>query len=490
MSENHPPQTVWVVEPPAVPEPEGEGASVHVLAGALVAALTGAAVLAYERVGANLLITALAVLGALAPLRKRRMDRTSLLFGTLAVALLGIAALRDAGWIVALSVCLALPLLSYATIGGKGWLDLAGGGLAPLASIFRMVPWLERGVRAQASAGRGRAGTALRSGLAALLLLVVFGALLASADAAFDSVIAAVLPDLTLPSVIIRCFLFLTIGLLTLALAHQCAEPPSLDGLITRPEPAGRLPWAFPLAALNLLFVVFAAVQATVLFAGDKDALLRSTGLSYSQYARQGFFQLVAVTVLVLAVVAIAYRFAPLAEKRDRVLVRVLLGLLCALTLVIVAVALRRMSLYEEASGWTRLRLWVHSFELWLGLVFVLIGVAGVRLRGAWLPRTVAATGAAGLLVLGLINPDAFIAGRNVDRVLDGRHLDTGYLRELSADAVPALDRLPEPRRSCLLGHYAEALGDGDAWPEANLSRSAARDLIRRHPLVPGTCPR
>ncbi|MGH3388130.1 MAG: DUF4173 domain-containing protein, partial [Actinomadura sp.] len=166
-----------------------------------------------------------------------------------------------------------------------------------------------------------------------------------------------------------------------------------------------------------------------------------------------------------------------------------LLGLLCALTLVVVAVALRRLYLYEEAYGWTRLRLWVHAFELWMGVVIVLIAIAGIRLKAAWLPRAIATSGAAGLLALGLLNPDGFIAARNVDQVHLTGETDLAYLSRLSADAIPALDRLPEPQRSCTLRRLAGTLRDDDPWTGRNLSRERARDLLQRHPVQPSlTC--
>ena len=66
-----------------------------------------------------------------------------------------------------------------------------------------------------------------------------------------------------------------------------------------------------------------------MLLASDKDRLLRSTGLSYAEYARQGFWQLLIVTGLVLMVVAVAVRYAPAENRADRTTVRTLLGLLC-----------------------------------------------------------------------------------------------------------------------------------------------------------------
>jgi two-component system sensor histidine kinase BaeS len=146
-------------------------------------------------------------------------------------------------------------------------------------------------------------------------------------------------------------------------------------------------------------------------------------------------------------------------------------------------VALRRLYLYEEAYGWTRLRLWVHTFELWMGLVIVLIAIAGIRLKAAWLPRATATSGAVGLLALGLLNPDGFIATRNVNHFQHTGKADLAYLSGLSADAAPALDRLPEPQRSCALRHLADALQHGDSWTGLNLSRAQARTLLQRHPI-------
>ena len=92
-------------------------------------------------------------------------------------------------------------------------------------------------------------------------------------------------------------------------------------------------------------------------------------------------------------------------------------------------------------------------------------------------------SGAAGLLALGLLNPDGFIAARNVDQVRLTGETDLSYLSRLSADAVPALDRLPEPQRSCTLRRLAGTLQDGDPWTGRNLSRERARDLLERHPV-------
>src|ERR687893_606155 len=93
---------------------------------------------------------------------------------------------------------------------------------------------------------------------------------------------------------------------------------------------------------------------------------------------------------LTLAVIALA--------RRDSLALRVLLGLLCALTLVVLASALKRLGLYEEAYGFTRLRLLAHGGILWLGGLFMLVLAAGASRRAAWLPRATVALSALTLL--------------------------------------------------------------------------------------------
>jgi hypothetical protein len=449
-----------------------------VLAGAAVTGLT-AAVSVPGRPGLGVPLIVLFAAATLFTVARR--NRTSMAFGTLTVALAVLPALLDAGWFVSLAILPAVPLGSYALTGGRSWIDLLGGGVSLPLAVPRALGWGGRGLAALGRSVRRPNGPLVGSIAITGALLLIFGALFAAADAAFEQAITGLLPDPPSWTVLLRIFVFGCAVVGVLAGGYLAVAPPRF----VRPpavSPALRTPWAIPIAGLNLLFIGFVVVQADVLLASDRDRLLRSTGLTYAEYARRGFWQLLVVTVLVLAVVAIAVRYAPQANRSDRVTVRVLLGLLCALTLVIVAVALRRLYLYEEAYGWTRLRLWVHAFELWMGVVVVLIAIAGIRLRAAWLPRAVAASGAAGLLALSLLNPDGFIADRAVRHFRHTGQADFSYLSTLSADAVPALDRLPEPERSCTLNDIADRLRHRDSWTSYDLSRSRARALLRRHP--------
>ncbi|MCX5143393.1 DUF4153 domain-containing protein [Streptomyces sp. NBC_00338] len=439
------------------------------------------ALLLGDGIGLNLLLVALpAALAAYFAARSaaRRLRPWTAVWAVGGLALLVVPALRDAGWPSFLAIVSAFALGSLALHGSRSWLGVFLGSLGLLTSVAESLGWAVRGLRDRMAGSRGRWGVVVRSGAVAIVLLIVFGALFASADAAFADVLGDLIPDVSIGDGPWRLFLAV-LGLVgALAAAYTAAAPVRWDQLPVRPGKArGRLEWALPLIVLNLLFAGFLAIQLTVLL-GGYDKVMAETDLSYSQYAREGFWQLLWATLLTLLVIALALRWAPRGGARDRTLVHGVLGTLCLLTLVVVASALRRMDLYVDAYGLTRLRISVAAVELWLGAVLVLImaaGVFGARL----LPRAVAASAAAGVLAFGLLSPDGLIAEQNVQRYRSDHSIDIEYLQGLSADAVPALDTLPEPLRSCALEEIQRTLRSSDEpWYATSWGESRARDIL------------
>ncbi|MDG4835784.1 DUF4173 domain-containing protein [Micromonospora sp. WMMD967] len=391
------------------------------------------------------------------------------------IALVAVGTVRAAGWLFVLCLLAAAVTGTLALTGGRSPLGMLVGATLPPAATVRALPWAVRGLQARKSSTSGvPIGRVLTSLAISAGLLTLFGLLFSSADAVFADLVTGLLPDVSSVGVPDWLARLLLIGGGLLGGAFLVSRPPDLEGLHPKtPRTAHRLEWTLPLGMLVALFTVFVLVQLTVLF-GGAGHVLRTAGLTYAQYARGGFWQLLAVTALTLLVIAVAARRAPKVTRADRLLVRVLLGALTALSLVIVASALYRMQVYTDAYGATRLRLVVATIELWLGLLFVLVGVAVVRLRADWLPRLVIGTAVLALLGLALVNPDRLIAERNVDRYLQTGRVDIDYLSGLSEDAVPALVRLPEPMRGCALRQLATELPRDGLWG-TNLGRERAR---------------
>ncbi|PSL58555.1 uncharacterized protein DUF4173 [Saccharothrix carnea] len=385
-------------------------------------------------------------------------------WAVLSVALFTVGAFIAAEWMFTLCVLAGCAAGSLAVVGGRTARGVVfGAGAVPVAAV-RAVPWVARGIKENGTPPLARP-IIVTAGL-----LLVFVPLLAGADAAFADLLGSVTPDEPYGEPVV---LFLVVGLGTVGAAYLLVAPPRLDGTSVLPRTVTRRDWVLPVGALVVLFATFVAVQINTLFAGDAH-VITTPDLTYADHARSGFWQLLAVTLLTLGVIAVVARLARLDSPDDRRWLRGLLGALSVLTLVIVASALTRMWLYQQAYGFTVLRVLVTACELWLGLVYLLVLAAGVRLEGGWLARAVVGTGFAALVGLAALNPERFIAERNIDRYHASGKIDFGYLSRLSADAVPALATLPEGVRACALRSRVE----NDDWRSWNLGRQQARDTL------------
>ncbi|WP_052390937.1 DUF4153 domain-containing protein [Streptomyces sp. NRRL B-24484] len=473
-----PPDPLWIVATaPTRPALPGFG----VLAAGLASGLL-AAVLLTDGLGVNVLLWALVGAvgaGLAASATGRKVRPWTVVWTVTALVLLLVPALVEASWPVVLALLAAAGAGSLALHGGRRW---PGVLLGPFGMWPHLIPGLAWGLlslRNRQYPARDRVVSVAKAAAVSLALLVVFGALFASADAAVAELLGDLAPSIDTEDLPMQVLLFLVGLLIALAAAHTAAGPRRFDRFPVKPgRERGRLEWAVPLVALNLLFGAFVAVQAVV-FVGGYESVMSKPGMIPAEYARQGFWQLLIVTLLVLVLLALAGRWAPRSTPRDRAMAKTLLGLLCGQTMVVVASALYRMQRYVDNFGLTRLRISVATVEIWLGVVLLLVLVGGILASAKWLPRAVVLSAAAATAVFGLISPDAVIAEQNVHRFEQTGRIDVGYLRDLSADAVPALDRLPEDQRVCALQKIAKDLDDDRLpWYATSLAESRARGIL------------
>jgi hypothetical protein len=166
--------------------------------------------------------------------------------------------------------------------------------------------------------------------------------------------------------------------------------PSSSDGCpvaagLLRPPPAepdgstGRLvvesyEGCLGLAVRDARFAAFAVAQALGA-TGAASQTLQAAGVTYADYARSGFFELLWVAGIAAVVIIVFSRITRLSNARSRRSFAVLAEVGIALTLLIVFVAFRRLSFYEEAFGFTMLRLYSHIFAVWIAVVFLLFAV-------------------------------------------------------------------------------------------------------------------
>jgi hypothetical protein len=317
-------------------------------------------------------------------------------------------------------------------------------------------------------------------------LLFVFGGLLMAADAVFDRMVTTAFDvdfaNLLSHAALAAFFAWIVIGFSSLVLK---LNRPLLSSLNIEKPGLGTLEIAVPLILLNLLFLVFVVVQLRYLF-GDASLVQVTVDLTYSEYARRGFFELVTVTALALPLLLVADWVLAGGDRRSVRTFRILGGVFLVLLFVIMASAVKRMLLYQTAYGLTDERLYATAFMVWIGIV--LTWFAATVLRGR---REAFATGAAaaGLLVilsLNVLNPDALIMKVNLERALAGEGFDAAYATSLSGDMVPvlvpALSSLDADDRCALATHILEhwsppAETDWRSW---NHGRSKAWGIVRQ----------
>jgi hypothetical protein len=397
-------------------------------------------------------------------------------FGTgLTLALLAVPAVLAAPWLGGLCIAAAWVMGWCTLVGGRTWTAVFTGPFMPWLMSTRVAGWLGRARSDLVPVGANKSALPKVGRMVAVvaitgLLLAVFGGLFAAADPAFAHVLGSLVPALDVGDAVAHVLVFGTVLGFVLAGGYLMRFAPRLDAMAPKPMKAlPRWEWALPLGVLDVLFIAFVVVQATVLFGGHRH-VLETEGLTYAEYARQGFWQLLWVSALTLVVLSGVIRVAGRVSAADRRLLRILVGTTCLTSVVVVISAIHRMSLYQEAYGFSVQRLMVIAIELWLGAVFVLIAVAGIGMTGRWLPRAVLVTGVLTLLGVAVLNPERWIADHNVDRYEQTGQLDADYLLDLSTDVEPALVRLPQAMREC--ARYRDR--DRDAWYEFNLSRSRA----------------
>jgi hypothetical protein len=247
------------------------------------------------------------------------------------------------------------------------------------------------------------------------------------------------------------------------------------------------------LLAVDVLFALFAVVQVVFLF-GGRDTL-EAIGMTYSDYARQGYFQLVFVVGLAGLLLLGAH------EVMGRTARFTWAGLaLLGLTGVILASAALRLRLYQDAYGWTELRFFVAASIAWLAAgVAITIGLV-VANRMRWVAHGLAISAVAITLAVSAIGPQAFVMQQNIARALDpalvppGGHtgLDVEYGLTLGDDTIPALvDALPRLSPTDAAQALWElqnrkvdlAQDDAAKSPVAwNLAREQARAALERVP--------
>ncbi len=280
--------------------------------------------------------------------------------------------------------------------------------------------------------------------------------LLASADSVFSELLLEIFGDINFATIVGICAMVVAVFFASYAICAALARKTVREEVrdLRTLEPITAI---IVTAALAILYLAFSIVQILYLFLRKMQL---PEGYSYSAYAREGFFQLLAVCILNLLIVLIClYLF------RENTVLKGILTVISGCTYIMILSSALRMLMYISRYNLTFLRI----FVLWaLAVIFLLMAGVTLFIYKNSFPLFTYSMAVVTVFYIGLsfAHPDYWIAKYNLDPahlaylddydVFDSKR----YLCSLSADAAPILlsDRTNPYLRAETIGENGAAV--------------------------------
>ncbi|MBC8079248.1 MAG: DUF4173 domain-containing protein, partial [Gorillibacterium sp.] len=405
--------------------------------------------------------------------------------------------------VLAIPILIGAQLLLFTRSNKEPWYKVGFIGDFLLHAIARPlsnlpVPFQMVSRRFQMNKKIGATGKKVLKVLLGLLLaapvLFIVVLLLASADGIFLSWIDEIpqwFGDVTIGEGVFRTGFAICIALYTFCVLSGLLFHRSIDTATDVPKHSFHAPLEQirqqlkldPITAItflfsvNIVYVLFAAIQFSYLF-GAANGLLPDDAV-YAEYARRGFAELVIVALINLCLLLCGLYIIRRDGQGMELIRKLSLTLLIGCTVVMLISAYCRLSLYEDAYGYTMTRLLVHGFMLFMG---VLLSAACIRIwqERLSLAKVYICVSIMAYVIMNYVNLDARIAENNIARFERNGVIDIDYLGGLSADAFPALIKLQTKHPE--LAGLKEAIGQiqmearlNDGWQSWNIAQERAK---------------
>lgn len=317
-------------------------------------------------------------------------------------------------------------------------------------------------------------------------ILLICGALLASSDAMFNNLIASNfewLIDWFSHLISFRGVAIITMTLYTFGFLWQLMMPQiNSEYLLDIKKSWSPLVVITLLISINLMYLIFTGIQISFLYARFSQL---PEGFTYAEYARQGFFQLFFVALINMSLSSlIMTKVKQIGTNLDYAL-KALNTLTCVLTLNLLISSFYKLCLYEQAFGFTHLRLWVQCFTIALGICLIMLIAAIWKTQNKLMHRSVI-TLMVTYSLTGFIVNDWNIAQWNLDFYKTTNHLDTEYLIGLSVDAATPIyqadstDSAIKNLQKRFAGHHIGRGNKNPSWYEWNFLRQRFEQLDMR----------
>lgn len=325
----------------------------------------------------------------------------------------------------------------------------------------------------------------------AMPILIVFGVLFSQADLAFSQFINRffdiTISERTIRYLVLLCFAFVAaLSFLSYIFFRKTVEPKAVpEQPATVAQTDKGIEVLVVLGLIGILFLLFIGFQITYLFGGETNII--NAGFTYAEYARRGFWELLAVAILSLVVLLLAEKYARAESKKDnRFLIPALI--LIVEVGVVMASAFKRLSLYIDAYSMTEQRFYVAGFIVLLVVLFIILAIKFIQTKPEqFFAFCTLLSAVVFVITVNLVNPDSFIARANMEQYSRTGKIDVVYVGTLSADAEPWKIELykklegedKEVLRESLRKEKDTLQRHSGAWQSVNLSRARALKLLQ-----------
>ena len=240
------------------------------------------------------------------------------------------------------------------------------------------------------------------------------------------------------------------------------------------------------LTVLNIIYLIFSIIQITNLFMHTSN----NPNFDYSSYARQGFFQLMFVSFINFIILIVANVNKQEKTKSQKIYNKIMSLLIVVFTIIIIISAIFRMNLYQEAYGYTYLRIFVDFILITEGLISIPIIISLLGKKIDILKTSIVITSFMYVL-LNFMNIDNFIAEKNIDRYFnnpENSNFDVSYLCKLGTDATAQMTRLLNVKDENIVRRTQNYLYNQKQnielnkmdWQEYNISKKQAEEILEK----------
>ncbi len=314
--------------------------------------------------------------------------------------------------------------------------------------------------------------------LIAIPVCILFVDLLSESDKVFKSFMHSIFSIEDVSELIFKIVFFVISFLCASSLAFSYINKTMLKSSVSRDrkEPESYIPVYIVLGSLLFVLLSFSVIQLIYLFIGLK----LPNGMTYSEYAREGFYQLCIAAALIYIMYLACSRLTKKAYGKNRFALRIIYTLLMFCNIILCASAFMRIALYESVFHFTTSRLMAQAFVIAVAIIDIL-AIIKIWKDDFRLMRAVIIALSFCLVFTTYFNMSAFTAKENIKYIDEFNEYDYHYLTCLYEDAVPYYIDYPEVLEHCNYDYIKdEVIYEDRCILEYNFGRVRARKAIEK----------